>query len=197
MLAQAGIHDFSHPMTPPSAPRIIAGTWKGRRLVAPAGLETRPTNTRARQAIFDILSHAPWCELRGAKILDVFAGTGAYGLEALSRGAASASFFEQSRSALAALKQNIAACGVTSRIVAGDVLLAPPGEPHDLIFLDPPYGKNLVPQALSTLRAKNWLAPNALIIAEFGPDDEMETPDLLAERAHGKARVKIWRERQT
>ena len=197
MPAQAGIHDFSHPMTPPSAPRIIAGTWKGRRLTAPEGLETRPTNTRARQAIFDILSHAPWCELRGAKILDVFAGTGAYGLEALSRGAASAVFFEHSAPALAALRQNITACSAKARIIPGDILRVPPGEPHDLIFLDPPYGKNLVPQALSTLRAQNWLAPGALIIAEFGPDDEMATPDLLAERAHGKARVKIWRERQT
>ena len=183
-------------MTIPPGPRIIAGTWKGRRLAAPEGLETRPTNTRARQAVFDILAHAPWCELRGARVLDVFAGTGAYGLEALSRGAAEATFFEQSRPALAALKQNIAACGVASRVVEGDVLRAPPGEPHDLIFLDPPYGKNLIPQALSTLRAKNWLAPNAIIIAEFGPGDEMETLELLAERAHGKARLKIWRENQ-
>ena len=184
-------------MTAPTGPRIIAGTWKGRKLTAPAGLETRPTNTRARQAVFDILAHAPWCGLRGAKVLDVFAGTGAYGLEALSRGAATAVFFEHSAPALAALAQNIAACGVPSRIVPGDVLRAPPGEPHGLIFLDPPYGKNLVPQALSTLRAQNWLAPGALIIAEFGPGDEMPTPGLLAERTHGKARVKIWREAQT
>ena len=183
-------------MTPP-APRIIAGAWKGRRLTAPEGLETRPTNTRARQAIFDILSHAPWCDLRGARVLDVFAGTGAYGLEALSRGAASAEFFEQSRLALAALQQNITACGAASRIIAGDILRAPPGDPHNLIFLDPPYGKSLIPQALSTLRAKNWLTPGAIIVAEFGPEDEMETPDLLAERTHGKARVKIWREDQT
>jgi 16S rRNA (guanine966-N2)-methyltransferase len=183
-------------MTTPPGPRIIAGTWKGRRLAAPEGLETRPTNTRARQAVFDILAHAPWCDLRGAKVLDVFAGTGAYGLEALSRGAASAVFFEQSRPALAALKQNIAACGLESRIVAGDVLLAPNGTPHDLIFLDPPYGQNLILQAIYTLRTRNWLTPNAIIIAEFGPGDEMETLELLAERAHGKARLKIWREDQ-
>jgi 16S rRNA (guanine966-N2)-methyltransferase len=144
--------------------------------------------------VFDILAHAPWCELRGAKVLDVFAGTGAYGLEALSRGAASAVFFEHSAPALAALRQNIAACKANARIVPGNILVAPPGAPHDLVFLDPPYGQNLIPQALSTLRTRNWLAPGAILVAEFGPGDEMDTPELLAERAHGKARVKIWRE---
>jgi 16S rRNA (guanine966-N2)-methyltransferase len=184
---------FSRPMSISPGPRLIAGLWRGRRLVAPEGLETRPTGARARQAVFDILAHAAWCELRGARVLDVFAGTGAYGLEALSRGAERAVFFEQSRPALAALRQNIAACGMTSRIVAGDVLLAPAGEPHDLVFLDPPYGKDLVPKALAALRARNWLAPGTIIVAEFGPGDEMETPELLAERTHGKAGIKIWR----
>jgi 16S rRNA (guanine966-N2)-methyltransferase len=180
-------------MTLSPSPRIIAGAWKGRRLTAPEGLETRPTNARARQAIFDILTHAPWCDLRGARVLDVFAGTGAYGLEALSRGAASAVFFEHSAPALAALKLNLVSCGVTSRIVAGDVLLVPPGDPHNLIFLDPPYAQNLIPQALSTLRARNWLAPGAIIIAELGLGDALEVDEPLAERTHGKARLKIWR----
>ncbi|MDD2796302.1 RsmD family RNA methyltransferase, partial [Acidocella sp.] len=79
-------------------PRILAGAWRGRKLVAPEGLETRPTGARARQAVFDILLHAPWAGaefLRRARVLDVFAGTGAYGLEALSRGAAAADFMEQ------------------------------------------------------------------------------------------------------
>ncbi len=176
-----------------TAPRIIAGAWKGRKLAAPAGLDTRPTNTRARQAVFDILAHAPWCELRGAKVLDVFAGTGAYGLEALSRGAASAVFFEQSPPALAALRANIAACKAPARVVAGDILKTLPGELHNLVFLDPPYGQNLIPQALAILRARNWIAQGAIIVAEFGPGDEMETPELLAERTHGKAALKIWR----
>jgi 16S rRNA (guanine966-N2)-methyltransferase len=178
-----------------SEPRIIAGAFKGRKLAAPAGLETRPTNARARQAVFDILAHAPWCELRGAKVLDVFAGTGAYGLEALSRGAASAVFFEQAPAAVAALRANIAACKMqdAARVVTGDVLSAPQGTAHDLVFLDPPYGKDMVPKALAALRARGWLAPQAVIVAELGPDDTLDTPDLLAERAHGKARVKIWR----
>lgn len=179
-------------MSVPQAPRIIAGAWKGRKLAVPVGLDTRPTNTRARQAVFDILAHAPWCELRGAKVLDVFAGTGAYGLEALSRGAASAVFFEQSQAALTALRANIAACKANARIVPGDILSPPPGEPHDLVFLDPPYGQDFIPKTLPVLRARNWLAPGAIIVAEFGPEDEMETPALLVERTHGKASVKIW-----
>lgn len=176
-------------------PRIIAGAFKGRKLAAPLGLETRPTNTRARQAVFDILAHAPWCELRGAKVLDVFAGTGAYGLEALSRGAAGAVFFEQAPAALAALKANIAACKMqgAARVVAGEALSAPQGAAHDLVFLDPPYGKDLVPKALAALRARGWIAPDAVIVAELGPDDVLDAPGLLAERQHGKARVKIWR----
>jgi 16S rRNA (guanine966-N2)-methyltransferase len=178
-----------------SAPRIIAGICKGRKLAAPLGLETRPTHARARQAVFDILAHAPWCELRGAKVLDVFAGIGAYGLEALSRGAAAAVFFEQSPAALAALRANIAACRMQeqARVVAGDVLAPPPGSPHDLVFLDPPYGQNLLPPALSALQARGWLAPGAIIVAELGPDDALAVPAPLAERAHGKARIKIWR----
>ncbi|HYP62691.1 MAG TPA: 16S rRNA (guanine(966)-N(2))-methyltransferase RsmD [Acidocella sp.] len=181
-------------MTMSHSPRIIAGAWKGRKLAAPAGLGTRPTNARARQAVFDILAHAPWCDLRGAKVLDVFAGTGAYGLEALSRGAVSAVFFEQSPAALAALRVNVAACKANAGVVAGDVLSAPPGEPHNLVFLDPPYGEDFILKALAVLRARNWIAPGAIIVAELGPGDEMETPNLLAERTHGKAGVKIWRE---
>jgi 16S rRNA (guanine966-N2)-methyltransferase len=176
-----------------TAPRIIAGAWKGRKLDAPEGLDTRPTNARARQAVFDILAHAPWCELRGAKVLDVFAGTGAYGLEALSRGAAQAVFFEQAPAALKALRANIAACKAEAQVVAGNVLAAPAGTSHDLVFLDPPYGQNLVPQALGVLGARGWIAPGAVIVAELGPEDELATPEPLAERAHGKARVKIWR----
>jgi 16S rRNA (guanine966-N2)-methyltransferase len=175
-------------------PKIIAGAWRGRKLVAPVGLETRPTNARARQAVFDILLHAPWGGgefLRGARVLDAFAGTGAYGLEALSRGAPGGTFFEQGGPALAALKANIAACKGTevSRVVAGDVLHPPPGTPHELVFLDPPYGKDLVMQALGALSARGWIAPGAVVVAELGPADAVAFSEVLAARAHGKARV--------
>ncbi|NNM56132.1 RsmD family RNA methyltransferase, partial [Acidocella sp.] len=170
-------------------PRILAGAWRGRKLVAPEGLETRPTGARARQAVFDILMHAPWAGaafLRGARVLDVFAGTGAYGLEALSRGAVAADFMEQAPGALAALRKNIAACQAEDvcRVVAGDVLGARAGAPHELVFLDPPYGQDLVNKALAVLRARGWIVPGAVVVAELGPGDEVVLPEVLAERAH-------------
>lgn len=179
-------------------PRLIAGSWRGRRLVAPVGAQTRPTAVRARQAVFDILMHAPWCGggvLRGVRVLDVFAGTGAYGLEALSRGASGADFIEMSKPALAALRANIAACGAAGMagVVAADVLAVGPGAPHGLVFLDPPYGSGLVGKAVARLGARGWLAPGAVMVAELGPEDEFEAPALLAARRHGKARLVFWR----
>jgi len=178
-------------------PRIIGGQWKGRKLSAPDGLATRPTGARARQAVFDILVHAPWAGaefLQTARVLDVFAGTGAYGLEALSRGAAFASFIENDFKALAALRANIAACRAEqiAKIIAADALRPPPGTPHNVTFLDPPYGLNLVPKALAALAG--WVAPGAIIVAELGPDDSFAPPpETLAERTHGKDRLLFWR----
>jgi 16S rRNA (guanine966-N2)-methyltransferase len=178
------------------SPRIIAGQWKGRKLTAPAGLGTRPTSARARQAVFDILVHAPWAGaelMHSAQVLDVFAGTGAYGLEALSRGAASATFIENNPAALAALRANIAACRADqkTKIIAADAASPPPGTPHNLMFLDPPYGQNLIPKTLAALTA--WLARGAIIVAEFGPDENFAPPEILAERRHGKAKLLFWR----
>ena len=182
--------------------RIIAGRWKGRALVAPPGLATRPTSDRARQAIFDQLWHAPWAGrdmLEGATVLDGFAGTGAMGLEALSRGAARVFFMEQDRAALAALRANIAACKASDacRVIAGDVT-APPiaAAPCTLVFLDPPYGEGLVPRALTALQAKGWIAPGALIIAETGRDEESAIPpgfEVISTRDHGAARLSVLR----
>jgi 16S rRNA (guanine966-N2)-methyltransferase len=178
--------------------RIIAGRWKGRALVAPLGLSTRPTSDRARQAIFDQLWHAPWAgrgAVEGTAVLDAFAGTGAMGLEALSRGAARGFFMEQDRAALAALRTNIAACkaGDACRVLASDVTAPPIAEAAcSLVFLDPPYGKGLVPRALAALQAKGWIAPGALIIAETGRDEEAFIPsgvEVLSTRDHGAARL--------
>ncbi len=175
-------------------PKIIAGAWRGRQLLAPAGLETRPTNARARQAVFDILMHAPWAGaefLRGARVLDGFAGTGAYGLEALSRGALAADFVENSGAALAALRANIAACKAeaVARVIAGDVLSLPNGAPHGLVFLDPPYGKDFVARALAVLSARGWIMAGSIVVAELGPGDTVALPEMLSERVHGKARL--------
>jgi len=179
---------------------IVAGTWRGRTLIAPPGSATRPTADRVRQALFDMLLHAPWGGrevVEGAHVLDVFAGTGALGLEALSRGATQATFVEQDRAALAALRANIAACRAQDRctVLAIDALAIPRGTPAGLVFLDPPYGQALVQRAVARLHAAGRLAADALIIAETGRDEPTPTEHaVLAERIHGAAKLSIWRE---
>jgi 16S rRNA (guanine966-N2)-methyltransferase len=181
------------------SPRIIGGLWRGKKLLAPEGETTRPTSARARQAAFDILLHAPWggaAWLQNTSVLDVFAGTGAFGLEALSRGAAFASFIEISRPALDAIKSNITSCKAenVTRIIRADALHPPAGTPHGLVFMDPPYGQNFVPAALAALRQTGWIAPDAVIVAELGPGDDFMPKDILTERKHGKARLVFFRE---
>jgi 16S rRNA (guanine966-N2)-methyltransferase len=180
--------------------RIVAGAWRGRRLIAPAGTTTRPTSDRARQALFDMLLHAPWggrTVIEGARVLDLFAGTGAMGLEALSRGAAHAWFVERDRVALGALHANISACGAAtqSEVVTADALRLSPGPACDIIFLDPPYAAGLIGPALDAARVAGRVNAGALIIAESGRDEhfpgEQEAP--LASRIHGAARITIWR----
>lgn len=182
--------------------RIIAGSWRGRALAALAGSATRPTADRVRQALFDMLAHAPWAQradgrgvLEGAIVLDGFAGTGALGLEALSRGAAKAHFFETDRAALTALTANIAACGAHARaqVMAADLCAAPAGPLCDLIFLDPPYGRDLLAPALARLRATGWLGAATLIVAETARAEPAPAAGILAERAHGAARLWVWR----
>jgi 16S rRNA (guanine966-N2)-methyltransferase len=180
--------------------RIVAGLWRGRTLIAPPGSQTRPTADRVRQALFDMLVHAPWGgrdAVEGAHVLDVFAGTGALGLEALSRGAAHVTFIEQNRTALATLRTNIAACRAEHccTVLAIDALAAPADEAASLVFLDPPYGNDLVRRAVIRLRASGRLAAGAIVVAETGRDEPAPTSaPLLAERVHGAARVSIWRE---
>jgi 16S rRNA (guanine966-N2)-methyltransferase len=177
--------------------RIIAGQWRGRALAAPPGDTTRPTADRVRQALFDMLAHAPWAShdtLVGATVLDAFAGTGALGLEALSRGAAHAHFIERDRPALAALRANIATLAAPATIHPGDATAPPPGRPCTLVFLDPPYAQGLVDRALAALDAVGWLAPGALIVAETGREEALPLlGEVLAERSHGKARIIIGR----
>ncbi len=180
--------------------RIIAGAWRGRRLQAPEGLATRPTAERLRQAVFDMLMHAPWgghALLEGASVLDAFAGTGALGLEALSRGAAHASFIEHDPAAAANLRINVAACGAQprARIVLGDVLKPPPGASQTLVFLDPPYAQALLPPAAEALRRTGWIASGTVIIAESGRlEQQVQLGVKLAQRVHGAAQVNVWRE---
>src|SRR5689334_16604202 len=148
--------------------RIVAGLWRGRQLVAPRGSTTRPTADRVRQALFDMLLHAPWGgreRVDDAHVLDVFAGTGAFGLEALSRGAAHATFVESDRAALAALTANIAACQTRDRttVLPIDAIAIPQGDQANLVFLDPPYRLGLISRAVARLREVKRLTPGALL----------------------------------
>jgi 16S rRNA (guanine966-N2)-methyltransferase len=183
--------------------RIEAGAHKGVRLVAPAGSDVRPTSDRARQAIFNMLIHR-FDAVAGAAVLDAFAGSGALGLEALSRGAASLAAMELAKPALDALKRNIAACREHARtlVFACDALSPPPAPPRhapcSLVFLDPPYGQGLIAPALAALDEAGWIAPGALIVAEMGARDAVPEGATLAvedERRYGKARIVFLRRR--
>jgi 16S rRNA (guanine966-N2)-methyltransferase len=176
--------------------RIVAGRWRGRVLAAPPGTATRPTSDRARQAIFDMLLHATWGGrdlIDGARVLDVFAGTGAMGLEALSRGAAHATFIERDPAALAALRRNLAACGAAADVIAADACAPPRGRPCGLVFLDPPYELGLVPRACAALATAGWVAPGAIVVAETARKEPSPWPDRIDERTYGAARITVRR----
>ena len=159
--------------------RIIAGELRGRRLRTIPGLKTRPTADRTREAVFNILGIA----VRGAHVLDVFAGTGAFGLEAVSRGAASALFIEIGREALGVLAANIQACGLSDRVAvirwdAGRNLncLSNHEPKFELVFIDPPYGRGLVMPALFNLHAAGCLRKGARLVVEHGAHDPFVEP---------------------
>jgi len=179
--------------------RVVGGSHRGRRLVAPPGGAVRPTSDRAREALFNILSHGGFAAngvpFANAAILDAFAGTGAVGLEALSRGAAEAVFIESDRDALLALRRNIANLDENSRVrvIAGDATHPPRAHiACALAFLDPPYASGLAAPALSALAAAGWLTSNALAVVEIGARETLMPPDdfaLLDERVYGAARL--------
>jgi 16S rRNA (guanine966-N2)-methyltransferase len=151
--------------------RIVGGRLRGRALAAPKSQAIRPTADRLREALFNVLVHAYDDPISNARVLDLFAGTGALGLEALSRGAAFALFVDDGAQARALLRENVAALGLggVTRIFRRDAAklgLAHPVEPFSLAFLDPPYGKDLAHQALLSARAGGWLVPDALIVVE-------------------------------
>lgn len=172
--------------------RIVAGRHSGRRLVAPDGLDVRPTSDRVREALFNILQHGV-APLDGLTVLDAFAGTGALGLEALSRGAAFATFLDTSRDARAALAENLAALHETDNAELLNRDATRPGAAprrHDLAFLDPPYGKGLAERALAALRS--WLADDAVVVVETMRTEDLALPDgyaLLQSRDYGKTRL--------
>src|SRR5947209_16016478 len=151
--------------------RIVGGRLRGRSLAAPKSQRVRPTADRLRESLFNILVHAYGDPITDARVLDLFAGTGALGLEALSRGAAFALFVDDGAEARALLRENVAALGLggVTRVFRRDATKlgqAHPIEPFSLVFLDPPYGRGLAEQALVAARAGDWLTNDALIVVE-------------------------------
>lgn len=151
--------------------RIVGGSLRGRVLKAPATNATRPTTDRLREALFNVLAHAYGDAADGARVLDLFAGTGALGIEALSRGAAFALFVEEAVEPRALIRTNVETLGLTgvTRIFRRDATRlgdCPAGDAYSLVFCDPPYGKGLAEQALASARLGGWLAPEALVVVE-------------------------------
>lgn len=179
--------------------RIVAGRFKGRPLTAPKGRGTRPTADRTREAIFNTLTHAGWGRpLEGARVIDLFAGSGALGFEALSRGAAFCLFVETEAAARGAIRENVERFELwgATRLHRRDAARlgekpAALGAPFDLAFLDPPYGLGLGPIALARLLEGGWMAPNALAMLETGADERVEPLGWtrLDARPYGAARI--------
>jgi 16S rRNA (guanine966-N2)-methyltransferase len=177
-----------------SPPRIIAGRHRGRRLEVPAGDIVRPSAERLREAVFSMLEHGQ-PRLRDCRFLDLFAGSGAIGLEALSRGADEACLVEADRRAAGAARRNIEKLGETGRarlVVADATRLPPAGEPFAIAYLDPPYGSGLVPACLACLAAGGWLVAGALVVVEIAAREALAPPqgfDSLDERRYGAGRI--------
>src|SRR5579859_342821 len=174
--------------------RIIAGTHRGRPLESPEDQRIRPTSDRIRESLFSVLAHRLG-GFEGVRVLDAFAGTGALGLEALSRGAASADFIDSDRGALALCRHNATSLGLTDRAAfhLADATHPPKAaEPCELVFLDPPYGKGLAAAAIAALDAAGWLGQGALLVIEADRAQPEPTPqgyEVADERDYGRTRL--------
>lgn len=184
--------------------RVIAGKYKGRRLNAPDNYDIRPTSDKAKEALFSILT----MELYGSRVLDLFAGTGSLGIEALSRGAGSCCFADASRAALNLIKANLAHCGVEeeTKVLAGDYkkviahlaskIVDGLEQPFDIILLDPPYGKGLLTDALERISESGILAEGGVIAAEHRKEEDL--PDTIGrfqkekERRYGIVKLSFY-----
>ena len=166
--------------------RVVGGRLRGRNLAAPASREIRPTADRLRESLFNILVHAYENPVEGARVLDLFAGTGALGIEAISRGAGFALFVDNGAEARALLRNNIEALGLGGvtkvfRRDATELGPAHPVEPFSLVFLDPPYGKGLAEKALASLRDGGWLTKAALLVVEEAKAAAFTAPEGFVE----------------
>jgi len=177
--------------------RVIAGEWRGRKLLAPAGQQTRPTADRTRETLFSMLA-SRLGSFEGLRVADLYAGSGALGLEALSRGAAEAVFVENERAAVKAIEANIATLGAASRstIRAMSAARLPASPPFDLVLADPPYEPGSGTKIAEAVGKAGWLAPRGWIAIETHRGDAVAPPDgweIDAERDVGRARITLLR----
>lgn len=189
--------------------RITGGQFRGRPLAAPPDARVRPTSDKVRQTIFNILAHNDFgtgFSLAGARVADLFAGTGAMGIEALSYGARFCLFVDDAVESRALIRKNVEALQLTgtTKIWRRDATQLGPmpvgsGGPFDLVFLDPPYRKALVPAAMASLADGKWLAPGALLVVETAEDEPRpNSPNFrtLDNRIYGDTRVSFWHQSQ-
>lgn len=179
--------------------RIVGGSFRGRRLTVPEGRDIRPTSDRVREAVFNILVHGFEIEWDGMSVLDVFAGSGAVGLEALSRGASHATFIDDNDLAIRCVRQNAGAVGAArgATVLKLDATRLPPPPlvaeaPCGVAFLDPPYGSGLAAATLAGLAARGWIGPGSICVVEMAAKEPFKAPDrfdLVDERRYGAARV--------
>ncbi|MCI5043961.1 MAG: 16S rRNA (guanine(966)-N(2))-methyltransferase RsmD [Aquisalinus sp.] len=168
--------------------RIVGGQFSGRPIIAPKGVDTRPTTDRTRESLFNILAHRDDFDMDDVRVVDLFAGSGALGLEAISRGAAYCLFVEEAAKARAAIRENIEALGLfgDTRIhrrsaTALGAMPASAGGPFGLAFLDAPYDRDLTEPALAGLRDGDWLLPGAMCVVEQGTKEAPALPDGFSE----------------
>ena len=171
--------------------RIIAGKWRGRKIVAPKGETTRPTADRTRERLFSMLT-SRLGDFEDLQIIDLFSGSGALGLEALSRGAAHCTFVEQDKDALRALEKNIEALGAEADVRIGSVLhLGQARKPYDLILMDPPYDSGAGAVALDKLGRHGWFSPSSWIAIETARDENIEVKGFSVDSVRNSGRAKI------
>ncbi len=182
--------------------RIVGGKFKGHNIAPPHGSATRPTTDRVRESVFNILAHGiAGLEIEGARVLDLFAGTGAMGLEAVSRGARYCQFVDDSAEARGLIRKNADALGVIGQVKiwrrdAADLGHCAPQPGFDLIFADPPYGKGLGEKAMKSLIAGHWLNPGAIVVLEEtlkAEITEIAGLALIDERDYGDTKIRFYR----
>ncbi len=176
--------------------RIIAGTWRGRAIEAPPGEATRPTADRVRETLFSMLA-SRLGSFEDLRVADLFAGSGALGLEALSRGAASATFVEKDAKAMAVIRRNAEKLGANVQVFGGSALALPRADPFDLVLADPPYAPGSGSAAVASILDSGWLAPGGWMSVETARTDSVDPAglELAATRDVGRARITLLRSR--